>query len=261
MSDKMEKYDKMMYSLLKYAFKYLNENTFFLNKTRRLYIFMIIFKYLYFLLDKCRIPLAFGGPCKCYNDQIDLWPLLKKCSLQLFDQSMTCIIEYIQKNFMKNILETVFKWGIDQGEIHIVCFLIEHFDIDPSCDDNYAIRYASRRGDSYACNSRDPSKKMKYENDKYTSLVELLLNMKNVDASAYYNEALRSAFYFNHLDIVNILIRDNRVLYELQYDRGEEKYCRSFDVDYNNYGLYLNNYQRYKTDILEKYKNTSVVSN
>jgi hypothetical protein len=64
-----------------------------------------------------------------------------------------------------------------------------HPQLDPSHDDNYAIRWASRNG--------------------YTEVVELLLKDPRVDPSDCNNTALRWACIFGHKEVVQLLI--NRV--------------------------------------------------
>ena len=63
--------------------------------------------------------------------------------------------------------------------------------VDPSTDDNFSIRYASRNG--------------------YIEIVKLLLQDDRVDPSVGYNEAIGMASMNGHLEIVKLLLQDSRV--------------------------------------------------
>ena len=63
--------------------------------------------------------------------------------------------------------------------------------VDPSDDDNLAIRDASREG--------------------HSDVVLRLLQDQRVDPSDFHNEAIRFAAANGHLEIVRILIKDSRV--------------------------------------------------
>ena len=75
------------------------------------------------------------------------------------------------------------------GKIDIVKQLLPQ--IDPSIQNNYAIRYAAENG--------------------YPDVVELLLKDSRVDPSAHYNWAIRWAALNGHKDVVELLLRINTV--------------------------------------------------
>lgn len=78
-----------------------------------------------------------------------------------------------------------------RGHVQIVRFLLADQRVDPSADNDYAIRYASRNG--------------------YTGVVRLLLSNEKVDPSVNSNEAMLLASENEHLEIVQILLSEPRV--------------------------------------------------
>jgi hypothetical protein len=83
------------------------------------------------------------------------------------------------------------KWAIESGHTEIVKSLLNDPRVDPSAKDNDAIREASQNG--------------------HTEIVKLLLNDLRVDPSACNNEAIREASEKGHTEIVKILLNDPRV--------------------------------------------------
>lgn len=81
--------------------------------------------------------------------------------------------------------------AVESGDDEVVKFFIEDLSIDPSLDDNYAIKTAA-------------------END-YLSLVELLLKDLRIDPGADDNYSLRLAIENDYFDIFKLLIEDPRV--------------------------------------------------
>jgi ankyrin repeat protein len=76
------------------------------------------------------------------------------------------------------------------GNIHLVNILLEFEFVDPSADDNYAIRVACSCG--------------------HISVVDRLLH-EDSDPSADDNYAIRIASENGHIDVVDRLLQDNRV--------------------------------------------------
>ena len=77
----------------------------------------------------------------------------------------------------------LFLQACEIGKIDIVKSLLPH--IDPSADDNYAIRFASSNG--------------------HLEVVKILLADPRVDPSADDNFAIRYASYRGHLEVVKLL--------------------------------------------------------
>jgi len=75
------------------------------------------------------------------------------------------------------------------GNIDIVKELLPK--VDPSIEDNYAIRWAAR-------------------ND-HKDILELLLQDPRVDPSVLDNWVIKWAAYYGHKDVVQLLLRDSRV--------------------------------------------------
>ena len=69
--------------------------------------------------------------------------------------------------------------------------LLEDGRVDPSAEDNSAIRCSSRFG--------------------HAEVVKLLLQDKRVNPSADYNDAIREAAKYGHAEVVNLLLSDERV--------------------------------------------------
>lgn len=83
------------------------------------------------------------------------------------------------------------KTAAEYGELAILDRLLQDKRVDPSATDNYAIRMASENG--------------------YLAVVERLLQDKRVDPSACDNYAVRSAASNDHVAIVDRLLDDERV--------------------------------------------------
>ena len=80
--------------------------------------------------------------------------------------------------------------------------LVEHAlrnHIDPSADDDYAIRMASANG--------------------HDEIVELLLKDNRTDPKAYDDYAIRMASFHGHDKIVELLLKDGRADSSLQWEQ------------------------------------------
>ncbi|KAJ3271029.1 hypothetical protein HDV01_007110 [Terramyces sp. JEL0728] len=118
--------------------------------------------------------------------------------------------------------DTILHWAIGNGNTEMVRMCLQHTDLDPSIDNNFAIRRASSMGHVRIVklllqDSRvDPSAK---ENDSiiyackcgHVSIVKLLLGHSSVDPSDRRNEAIIWATYHGHREIVSLLLKDSRV--------------------------------------------------
>ena len=115
-----------------------------------------------------------------------------------------------------------FLLAIIKGNILVVRNLLGYSQIDPSANNNYAIRQASANGHTEIVrilleDSRiDPAAKNNYairwaSLKGYTNVVRLLLQDERVDPSADNNFAFHSAIQNDHTDVVKILLQDPRV--------------------------------------------------
>ena len=77
------------------------------------------------------------------------------------------------------------------GYVEIVKLLLKDKRVDPSAEDNYAIRVASKEG--------------------HAEVVKLLLQDKRVNPSADYNDAIREAAIYGLAEVVILLLSDERV--------------------------------------------------
>jgi ankyrin repeat protein len=98
------------------------------------------------------------------------------------------VLEYakITVETLQTFFNQVFSWKfrLEQNK-DVISILIKDSRIDPSVDDNYAIRWASGGG--------------------YTEIVDLLLKDPRVDPSAEDNDAIRWAYLSGHKNIVEML--------------------------------------------------------
>jgi hypothetical protein len=83
------------------------------------------------------------------------------------------------------------RWASYNGHIEVVKLLLQDPRVDPSDGDNYAIRYASSNG--------------------YTEVVKLLLQDPRVDPSDRNNYAIQYASQYGHTEVVKTLLQDPRV--------------------------------------------------
>ena len=83
------------------------------------------------------------------------------------------------------------KWASKNGHLEIVKLLLQDKRVDPSANNNYAIKWASKNG--------------------HTEVVKLLLEDPRVDPSDYYNYAIRYASDNDHVEVVKLLLQDKRV--------------------------------------------------
>ena len=77
------------------------------------------------------------------------------------------------------------------GQFEVVKILLADKRVDPSADDNFAIRWASRYG--------------------HLEVVKILLLDKRVDPCVCHNFAIQMASHNGHLEVVKILLADPRV--------------------------------------------------
>jgi ankyrin repeat protein len=85
----------------------------------------------------------------------------------------------------------VLHWALAKDKILAVISLLKDPRIDPSVEDNFAIRYASQNG--------------------YKAIVEILLKDNRVKPEDQHNYAIRWASTNGHKEIVEILLKDSRV--------------------------------------------------
>ncbi len=85
------------------------------------------------------------------------------------------------------------RWASMDGHTSVVKLLLEDPRVDPSADDNQAIRWASADG--------------------YTDIVKLLLEDPRVDPSAHGDDAIRRASEQGHTSVIKLLLEDKRVDY------------------------------------------------
>ena len=81
--------------------------------------------------------------------------------------------------------------AIQKDKTEVVKLLLQDKRVDPSAEDNYAIRWASANG--------------------YTDIVKLLLEDERVDPSAGDNYAIRWASANGREEVVKLLLKDKRV--------------------------------------------------
>jgi hypothetical protein len=77
------------------------------------------------------------------------------------------------------------------GNIDFVKFLIQHEKVDPSYDNNAAIRSAAQKG--------------------YLDITQFLLEDSRIDPSGFYNYAISDADKYGYTNIIKLLWNDSRV--------------------------------------------------
>ncbi len=103
-----------------------------------------------------------------------------------------------QRTIPKSEKITIFKRACKKGRFHFINKLLtQDATLDPSDDNNYAIRISSKKG--------------------FSDIVKFLLQDKRVDPSAYQyplddSEALAYASMRGHIDVVKLLLQDKRVV-------------------------------------------------
>jgi len=124
----------------------------------------------------------------------------------------------------------VFINAIKNDNAVVVKKMIDNGIVDPSADDNYAIRYASYTGylgvvkvllrDSRVDPSANDNYAIQYASEYgYTEVVKVLLQDSRVDPSADDNYAIQYASANGHLEIVKLLLQDKRVKNSLSNKR------------------------------------------
>jgi len=138
-------------------------------------------------------------------------------------------IEY--KETMSN--DDLFKKHLKHNKIAIIKNMINKDMVDPSADENFAIRYASDNGHHEVVEFLlqdervDPSAENNYairraSENGHLEIVKLLLQDKRVDPSVRNNHAIRFASENGHLEVVKLLLQDERVKNSLSKEQIEE---------------------------------------
>ena len=94
------------------------------------------------------------------------------------------------------------RWASRNGHKEVVELLLKDSRVDPSDDDNMAIRWASQFG--------------------HLDVVKLLLKYPKVDPSGWDNFAIRLASHNGHKEVVKLLLKDKRVLSTLTPEEIKE---------------------------------------
>lgn len=113
------------------------------------------------------------------------------------------------------------KWAITKGDTRIVNLLLSS-DVDPSFEDNWAIRTATEKGfheiAELLCNDSrvDPTARsnvtlINASANGHSEIVRLLLDDSRVDPSTFNNVAIRMASNIGHAVVVEQLLLDPRV--------------------------------------------------
>src|SRR3989304_1464205 len=118
--------------------------------------------------------------CKILKNDIKFLLLNKECCSKL----------YLFLYFLENI-QKLFKKECKYNHIEIVKLLLQYPIVDPSDENNRAIRLASRNG--------------------HVEVVKLLLQDPRVDPSDKNNYAIRYASENGDVEIVKLLLQDHRV--------------------------------------------------
>jgi ankyrin repeat protein len=160
--------------------------------------------YLTYFLDAWPIVFSFvkdKGDWKCLK-------LTCKTFRDIGDKTFHPTIESLKFSVRKNYLESV-RFVINDG-------------IDPSADNNYAIRKASEHGRLEVVKELlkdkrvDPAANINYaienaSNNGHLEVVKELLKDNRVDPSVRNNYAIVSASEYGHLEVVKELLKDKRV--------------------------------------------------
>jgi ankyrin repeat protein len=108
------------------------------------------------------------------------WTLLQSECTMIHDKNL----------LVRNNKKKIFEFAIEYGYYNIIHVLLK-LNVDPSADNNFAIKHASANG--------------------HTAVVQLLLNDKRVDPSAGNNYAIRCASVNGHIAVLQLLLNDKRV--------------------------------------------------
>jgi len=130
-------------------------------------------------------------------------------------------LETIDKRFARKWDQKLLEEAVDEGDVTLVDLLIQT-GVDPSANDNWTIRAASKHGHLSVVNRLlqdervDPSSQDSYAillASKYghLSVVNRLLQDERVDPSATSNLAIQYASERGHLSVVEQLLQDKRV--------------------------------------------------
>lgn len=138
------------------------------------------------------------------------------------EQDIIQILEVIKDYNLKFSCYKLWLRALQNEYTEVVKLLLEENLVDPSAYDNYAIRYASEKGDTEVVklllkdDRVDPASWDNYAIRYascfgYVEVVKLLLDDKRVDPSACDNYAIRDASYSGHAEVVRLLLQDERV--------------------------------------------------
>ena len=120
------------------------------------------------------------------------------CTYSICEQSIK--IAYENKNI--EILQLIFNRVVSKyGYVELAELLLKDYNIDPSTEENLAIRDASKLG--------------------HIKIVRLLLKDKRVDASDKFNWSIEWAILNKHYDISHILWKNENVKKALLVDNKE----------------------------------------
>jgi ankyrin repeat protein len=156
--------------------------------------------------------------------------------LLLKDYKINLSYEYYYPNCKYRKMEIsypeIFNWAVRFNHTEIIEFLLTKKDINPSVDQNYALRTAAEFGHSnlvslflnnelvniYGLTDRSIVVAAK---NNHIKVVEILLNDKRINPMYDFNSAICIAFKLNNFKIIEILWNDKRVKNSLQKDRKE----------------------------------------
>jgi ankyrin repeat protein len=142
--------------------------------------------------------------------------------------SFQVLLNVMFEESINELYQSIFRSACHWCNISLVRLLLEYTDIDPSADNNFAIRIASQSGrvdvvDRLLQEDRsvvDPSANNNYA-IRYASrfgrvdVVDRLLQEDKdrsvVDPSADNNYAIRTASKYGHIDVVNRLLQEDMV--------------------------------------------------
>ncbi len=149
---------------------------------------------------------------ECLRNVIDL--------AKLFEYDESVIISLL--NEVDGLEDVVFLKAVRNDYAKVVEILLKYERVDPTAEDNYAIRYAAANGHAEIVEMLLKDKRVDPAADDnyairnaaangYVRVVELLLKDKRVNPGADDNYAVRNAAANGHTEIVEMLLKDKRV--------------------------------------------------
>jgi ankyrin repeat protein len=150
------------------------------------------------------------------------WSISEASRLGYTEITRRLIMESPQDSDLTVRDNIAFRWAVQNNELEVVRFLMDHETIDPSFDFNWAIREASAKGFTEivlllltdervvvsACDNG--SIKLAAQNG-WAETVKVLLQNESVDPAATDNYGIRKASQNGHYDVVHVLLHDKRV--------------------------------------------------